>query len=150
MAVKAINNTVESNRLIPTLLVFGAYLRMMELDPPNLIVKQRATTIKKAIKEVRKIQAFKKVNDALCTRNGPNTTHVYDFYLNNPVLVYKEKKRQKGSYKFLGIDNKTVIILMDNNLLRIFKSTFMRLFKIDNSSIEQEKKSCQKFSHQHQ
>jgi len=39
---------------------------------------------------------------------------------------------------------------MDNNLLRIFKSTFMRLFKIDNSSIEQEKKSCQKFSHQHQ
>ena len=37
--IKAINDIIRLNGLIPTLLVFGAYLRMMELDPPNLIVK---------------------------------------------------------------------------------------------------------------
>ena len=37
--IKAINDIIRLNGLIPTLLVFGAYLRMTELDPPNLIVK---------------------------------------------------------------------------------------------------------------
>ena len=39
IAIKAINNIVRLNGLILTLLVFGAYLRMTELDPSNLIVK---------------------------------------------------------------------------------------------------------------
>ena len=39
MAVKAINDIIESNKLIPTLLVFGAYLKITELDPPNPIIK---------------------------------------------------------------------------------------------------------------
>ena len=34
MAVKAINNTTSPNRLVPTLLVYGAYLRIGKLDPP--------------------------------------------------------------------------------------------------------------------
>ena len=32
MAVKAINNTVSPNRLVPTLLIYGAYLRINKLD----------------------------------------------------------------------------------------------------------------------
>ena len=36
MAVKAINNTASFNRLVPTLLVYKAYLRMGKLDPPTL------------------------------------------------------------------------------------------------------------------
>ena len=55
MAVKAINDTVGPNGLIPTLLVFGAYPRMTELDPPNPTVEQRAATIKRAMKEICKI-----------------------------------------------------------------------------------------------
>ena len=39
IVIKAINNIVEPNELIPTLLVLGAYLKMTELDPSNLIVK---------------------------------------------------------------------------------------------------------------
>ena len=34
MAVKAINNTVNPDRLVPTLLVYRAYLRINKLDPP--------------------------------------------------------------------------------------------------------------------
>jgi hypothetical protein len=35
MAVKAVNDTAGPDNLIPTLLVFGAYPRMTELDPPT-------------------------------------------------------------------------------------------------------------------
>ena len=38
MAVKAINNTTGPNRLVPTLLVYGAYLRISKLDPPALSI----------------------------------------------------------------------------------------------------------------
>ena len=39
MAVKAINNTPSPNGLVPTLLVYGAYLRISKLDPfaPSVI-----------------------------------------------------------------------------------------------------------------
>ena len=35
MAVKAVNNTTNFNRLVPTLLVYGAYLKINNLDPPT-------------------------------------------------------------------------------------------------------------------
>ena len=34
MAVKAVNDTTSPNGLVPTLLVYGAYLRIGKLDPP--------------------------------------------------------------------------------------------------------------------
>jgi hypothetical protein len=34
MAVKAVNNTAGPNGLVPTLLVYKAYLRISKLDPP--------------------------------------------------------------------------------------------------------------------
>jgi hypothetical protein len=34
MAVKAINNTTGPDRLVPTLLVYGVYLRISNLGPP--------------------------------------------------------------------------------------------------------------------
>ena len=38
MAFKVINNSVGPNGLISTLLVFGAYLRIVESNAPNFIV----------------------------------------------------------------------------------------------------------------
>jgi hypothetical protein len=52
---------------VPTLLVFRAYPRLIELDPLNTFIKERATIIKKAIKALRKLQATRKVNNALST-----------------------------------------------------------------------------------
>ena len=45
MAVKAVNNTTSPNGLVPTLLVYGAYLRISKLDPPAPSVTERATAI---------------------------------------------------------------------------------------------------------
>jgi hypothetical protein len=77
MAVKAVNNTASPNGLVPTLLVFGAYLRITE----------RAIAIHKAITEINKLQARKLVNSALHYRNGPDTTLVYNLPINLEVLV---------------------------------------------------------------
>jgi len=57
IAFKAINDSVGPNGLIPTLLVFGAYLRIVESDAPNPIVIQRAAALKKAMEEVKKLRA---------------------------------------------------------------------------------------------
>jgi len=45
MAVKAINNTAGLNRLVPTLLVYGVYLRISNLDPPTPSITERAAAI---------------------------------------------------------------------------------------------------------
>jgi hypothetical protein len=38
MAIKAVNNTAGLNRLVPTLLVYKAYLRISNLDPLALFI----------------------------------------------------------------------------------------------------------------
>ena len=57
MAFKAINDLARPNGLIPTLLVFRAYPRIIKLNILSPIVTQRATVIKKAIAEIYKLQA---------------------------------------------------------------------------------------------
>ena len=57
MAVKAVNNTASPNGLVPTLLVYGAYLRIGKLDPPTPSVIDRAAIIRKAMAEIVKLRA---------------------------------------------------------------------------------------------
>ena len=57
IAFKVINNSTGPNSLISTLLVFRAYLRIVESNAPNLTVIQQAVALKKAIKEVKKLKA---------------------------------------------------------------------------------------------
>jgi hypothetical protein len=57
MAFKAINDTAGPNGLVPTLLVFGVYPRMVELDAPSPSVTQRSNAIKKAMAEIQKLRA---------------------------------------------------------------------------------------------
>ena len=57
MAFKVINDFIGLNSLIPTLLVFKAYLRMVESNTPNPIVIKRVAAFKKAIEEVKKLKA---------------------------------------------------------------------------------------------
>jgi hypothetical protein len=55
MAVKAVNNTASSDGLVPTLLVYRAYLRISNMDPPALSVTDQAAVIQKAIAEIVKL-----------------------------------------------------------------------------------------------
>ena len=57
MAFKAINDFISLNSLISTLLVFKAYLYIIEFNTPNSIVIKRAVALKKAIEEVKKLKA---------------------------------------------------------------------------------------------
>ena len=57
MAFKAINNSAGLNGLIPTLLVFRAYLCIVKSDAPNSIIIKWAAAFKKAIEEVKKFRA---------------------------------------------------------------------------------------------
>jgi hypothetical protein len=52
MTFKAINDTAGPEGLVPTLLVFGAYPRMIELDAPSPSVSQRIAAIRKAMSEI--------------------------------------------------------------------------------------------------
>ena len=87
MAVKAINNTTSLNRLVPTLLVYRAYLRISKLDPPALSIIKWAAIIWKAMAEIVKLRAKQTINNALYYHNGPNTTLVYNLPLNSKVLI---------------------------------------------------------------
>ena len=57
MAVKAVNDLVGPNRIIPTLLVFSAYLQLTKMDPLSLSVTKRIEAIRVATKEVRRLYA---------------------------------------------------------------------------------------------
>ncbi|POS84970.1 hypothetical protein EPUL_002442 [Erysiphe pulchra] len=57
MAVKAVNDSVRPDRIVPTILVFGAYPRMTKNSPPSLSVTSRAEAIRKATKYIQRIQA---------------------------------------------------------------------------------------------
>ena len=52
MAFKAINDITGPNGLVFTLLVFGAYPQMVELDAPSLLITQWVNAIKKAMVEI--------------------------------------------------------------------------------------------------
>ena len=87
MAVKAVNDTAGPDGLVPTLLVYGAYPRMTNLDPPTPSIIDRAAAIRKAMSEIAKLRAKQAVSSALNHRNGPDTTSVHDLPLNSKVLV---------------------------------------------------------------
>jgi hypothetical protein len=87
MAIKAINNTASPNGLVPTLLVYGAYLRISKLDPPAPSIIDRVAVIRKAMAKIVKLRAKQTINNALHYRNGPNITLVYNLPLNSKVLI---------------------------------------------------------------
>ena len=69
MAIKAVNNTASPNRLVPTLLVYRAYLKINKLDSPTPSVTDQAAVIQKAIAKIVKLQAKQAVNSGLHYRN---------------------------------------------------------------------------------
>jgi hypothetical protein len=57
MAIKAVNNTASPNGLVPTLLVYRAYLRISNLGPPTLSITEQVTIIRKVIAKIVKLRA---------------------------------------------------------------------------------------------
>ena len=90
MAVKAVNDTAGPDRLVPTLLVFGAYPRMTAESLPSPSMVKRSEAVQKATKALRKLTAERQITDALNTRNGPATADTLALPLQSEVLVWRE------------------------------------------------------------
>ena len=56
MVFKVINDFTGPNSLIPTLLIFRAYLYIVESNIPNPTVIKWVAALKKAIEEVKKLK----------------------------------------------------------------------------------------------
>ncbi|THC93999.1 hypothetical protein EYZ11_006508 [Aspergillus tanneri] len=125
MAVKAVNDSAGPDGIIPTLLVFGAYPRMTDMDPPSPSVVKRAEAIRAATKEVRRLHAERQVNDALAMRNGPNIITTLDLPLQSDVRVWREKGGWKGPYKLLAVDGETCTVDMLHGPTK-FRSTVVK------------------------
>lgn len=138
MAVKAVNDTAGPDGLIPTLLVFGAYPRLTEYDPPAPSVAQRAAALKKATTEVRRLFAQRQTADALNTRNGPSSTAVLNLPINSDVLVWREGNTGKtgnweGPYKLLAVDGESCTISISNKPT-VFRTTVVKPYHKDPSA----------------
>ena len=55
IAVKAINDLVGPDGIVPTLLVFGVYLQITKIDALSPSITKRAKVIRAATKEVRRL-----------------------------------------------------------------------------------------------
>ncbi|KAI1007173.1 hypothetical protein K3495_g1048 [Podosphaera aphanis] len=132
MAIKAINDSAGPNGLVPTLLVFGAYPRLTNSDPPAPTITQRTAAIRKAIDEISKIRAKIQVNNALSYRNGPYTTMINDLAPDSDVLVYREDnhgqaEKWEGPFKLIEINNETCTVNLPSGP-KNFRSTVVRSF----------------------
>jgi hypothetical protein len=87
IAVKAVNDSARPDRIVPTLLVFGSYLRMTEIDPPSPTIAKRAEAIRAATKEVRRLHTKQQVSDALAIHNSLNTMATEELSLQSDVRV---------------------------------------------------------------
>jgi|SRR6266536_1525181 len=65
LLVKCVNDTVGPDGLVPTLLVFGVYLRILSSKGLLASTSERAKAIEKGIEEVRKCHIVYKVYKAL-------------------------------------------------------------------------------------
>ncbi|KJZ72275.1 hypothetical protein HIM_01308 [Hirsutella minnesotensis 3608] len=124
MAFKSVNDTAGPDGLVPTLLVFGAYPRITVDSPPSASAITRAKAVTKAMAELRKLVAKRKVNDALNARNGPNTIEKMPLSLplGSEVRVFREKGGWKGPYKVLAVTDTEVTVELDNGPAK-FRST---------------------------
>lgn len=129
MAVKAINDSVGPDGLVPTLLVFGALPRLgLPTDNPSKSTFQRAVALRNATAAMSKHFAKRQVRGALHTRNGPDVTDIHKCPIGSPVLVYRpEKDKWEGPYSILDLKGEDVFVLTSKGAQK-FRSTVVKPF----------------------
>jgi hypothetical protein len=92
ITIKAVNNTAGPNGLIPTLLVFSTYPRIITTNTSFLTVTKRGKAITKAMKQITELHAKRQVTNVLRQQNSPNINNTLDVLISKDVLVYKKDK----------------------------------------------------------
>ncbi len=132
MTFKTINDSIEFNDLISTLLIFEIYFRMIEMNVSSSIIAQRAIVMKKTMNEVRKFNAIRQMNDVLNTRNESSINLIHDLSLNSLILMFRENnidqsESWKEFFKLLSIQNKSAIIELSNESIK-FRSISVKSY----------------------
>jgi hypothetical protein len=76
ITIKAVNDLVRPDGIIPTLFVFGVYPRITNNSMLLVIVIKRTETIRKTIKEIKTLYTRQQVNNAFVARNKLNTIDI--------------------------------------------------------------------------
>ena len=71
MTIKTVNDTVEYNDLVFTLLIFETYFRIINNDALSQFIIEKKKIIKIAINEIVKLHIKKQINNVLHQRNDP-------------------------------------------------------------------------------
>ncbi len=132
MTFKVINDSIEFDDLILTLLVFDVYSRMIEMNASSLTIIQRVIAMRKAMKEVQKFIATRQMNDALNTRNDLIIILIHELSLNSFVLIFRENKSNqseawKESFKLLSIQSESAIVELSNESIK-FRSISLKSY----------------------
>ncbi len=119
MTFKVINDSIELDELILTLLIFEAYSRMIEMNVSSSTIIQRVIAMRKTMKEVQKFIATRQMNDALNTRNDLIITLIHELSLNSLVLIFREDKNNQSEswkelFKLLSIQSESAIVELSN------------------------------------
>jgi hypothetical protein len=138
MTFKVINDWIEFDELIFISLVFDVYVRMIKMNAWSFSITQRAITMKRIMKEMRKVNAIRQMNDALYTRNDSNLL-IYNLSLNSLVLIFREDRdinqseSWQESFKLLSIQDESAIIELSSDSIK-FRSTSVKSYHQDQNS----------------
>ena len=131
-AVKAVNDSVGPEGLIPTLLVYGALPKLgLPTDLPAQATYKRAAAVRKATEELSRSNAKAVVSQALRTRNGPDVSqHVLRPGMQ--ALLWRRNARipggrWEGPFTIASIEDETCTLLLPSGPTA-FRSTVVRPF----------------------
>lgn len=130
MAIKVVNITAGPDDLVPTLLVFWGISQNDKYGPPAPTTIQRTSAIKSAVQEVRRKYAKRKVTDALCMRNGPRFSNLYELPINSKVFVWHEERGWTGPYVLLSLEDQKCTINLPSGPT-LFRITVVKLYLTD-------------------
>ena len=140
LAVKACNDTAGPNGLVPTLCVFGAYPKITWDDAPTPITVQRADAMRNAMRELRKIQAVRQIEDTRKSRNGPKCDHLHEIEIGGKVRVWREGHQSKGKWtgpwELIDKNRETVVVNINGEHVD-FRSTVVKKWREDTISESQ-------------
>ncbi len=128
LAVKAVNDTIGPEGLIPTLLVFGAIPRPATTEQSKCQM-ERAKALDLAMDSVRKEQAKRRINFGLQTKGPKAMEHsekLRNLPAGSPVYVYRQKSNKwEGPFLFIEIQGETVTVQQPSGR-KIFRSTVVK------------------------
>lgn len=114
LVVKAINDSIGPDSLVPTLFVFGTLPRLSlptyQQTSPTF---KRAVALRKATEKMSRHFAKRQVRNAMNVRNNPNVTAIHTTSIGSPMIVYRhEKDKWKVQFSLFDIHAYDCIVLL--------------------------------------